>query len=75
MRVGLRIFGTLKDACLYIIVKPATIIVSVAETSFKIALTLCQKWLTICSQKAQTFSSDHTILFNFHQHVFRVSIK
>ena len=34
------------------------------------ALTLCQKWLIIFEKKLKIlYSSDHTILFNFHKHV------
>ena len=48
---------TLKDASL--LVKHETI-VSATKTSFKMASTLCQKWLTIFCQKALC-SSDLTI--------------
>ena len=39
-------------------------IISVTETTFKMASTLCHKWLTIFVKKLQIlYCSDHMILF------------
>ena len=54
------------------------IIVSVTETSFKMASTLCQKCLTIflfVRKQQILYGLDHTILSKFHQHVIQILIK
>ena len=51
-------------------------IVSVTETSSKMASTLCQKLLTIFVEKHKIMNgSDHTILFKFYLHVVQILIK
>ena len=41
-------------------------VVSITEASFKMASTLCQKWLTIFVKKFKIlYCSDHTNLFKF----------
>ena len=44
---------------------------------FKMASTLCQKWLTIFCQKSQNFAlfGPYTILFKFHHFVVQILIK
>ncbi len=45
-------------------------IVSVIETSSKMASTLCQKRLPFfVKEQKKLYSLDHTILFKFHQRV------
>ena len=51
-------------------------IVYVKGTSSKMASTLCQKWFTTFLSKSSKilYSSDHTMLFKFHQHVVQMLI-